>query len=1022
MNKKFLTDIKNIRTAIETKKLVVFAGAGISVDAGIPAWNVLIEEMKSEIELPANEQDYLKIAQMYFNDRQQKEYIEKVRAVLKHKKIKHNEIHDEIFQLNPEHVLTTNYDDLLEQVLKKNSLPFSIISKDNQFPYALNTNLLVKIHGDLDNVDFVLKEDDYIDYSINHPLIEGFIKSVFASKVVLFVGYGFSDINLKMIIQNVKNILGKDFQNAYLLSVDENFHPTQREYLKNKGISVINYFDANNSSGKNFITGYLKGKNALNEVYYKEGENLSVKGQQLLNFLKFISTYDRFNEPLSDKNVIDQIYLTLNRFSEFTSLPPDFVANLYPFNISNKYVHNIKGSSLLTINKNLINLFFNQLIYENEEIRFSPPAELNLSQEQIVEYEKKLKEIVKKLNFSLIFFVAKENVKPDSFGYKGWSNDYKKLQSKSNESCNCLNCRLERLELSDVIKETFNSNVNETTNLQIDLQVAFTHYKLGNFKQSYNLFEEVANKAWQTGKYFSYYIAKHNIKTLRNLVRFYETNLKEVEKEKILSIMEDIDFDKLLFQIPYMGESEYELLKMIRDDSVLSKSEEIINEILSKIINIYDGYKNGTTWSVSSPYYPQTIQIELYKILTFYNNNFIVIDEFSNFTKVCKKAIEAHLISYATKEEYIGRLKEFDKLFFNVVVFYCDAEEIKGITKKYKIENLAFNEKSLIEIIKSINNFLESFYEKNSFIGESTLINKFINNQITNGFFENKCRKKFDNIFLILSKIELKKEQANDLVTNIISFMKHETFLFGKSTSYFIAFLYKNAHLFSKEDLEKLLMGSLRKINVHNDSKLIQTISRIFEKNNISGISNGGLIFRLLNDSENYDSRSNVIISLWLISNDEIKMELKERIIDKLDKKFDVDLYTEASFEKIIDFNKYFDIYIAEIDKIKGGEYLSREHFPVAFINALLFIYHMQVNSNDKRLQGFTNLSDYMQFFLFPEKFDYKKFKTEWLLIEPNEIFLEKFKKIPEIKKKIEESLKETFNRELAEILFTYFY
>ena len=72
MNKKFLTDIKNIRNAIETKKLVVFAGAGISVDAGIPGWNILIDEMKSEIELPANEQDYLKIAQMYFNDRQKK--------------------------------------------------------------------------------------------------------------------------------------------------------------------------------------------------------------------------------------------------------------------------------------------------------------------------------------------------------------------------------------------------------------------------------------------------------------------------------------------------------------------------------------------------------------------------------------------------------------------------------------------------------------------------------------------------------------------------------------------------------------------------------------------------------------------------------------------------------------------------------------------------------------------------------------------------------------------------------------
>lgn len=147
--------------------------------------------MKADINVPSNENDYLRIAQMYFNDRQQKEYIEKIRLVLKHTKVKHNVLHEEIFNLNPEHILTTNYDDLLDQVIKVKSLPFSIISKDHDFPYALNNKHLVKIHGDLSDTELVLKEDDYIDYSRKHPLIEGFIKSAFVSKVVLFVGYGF---------------------------------------------------------------------------------------------------------------------------------------------------------------------------------------------------------------------------------------------------------------------------------------------------------------------------------------------------------------------------------------------------------------------------------------------------------------------------------------------------------------------------------------------------------------------------------------------------------------------------------------------------------------------------------------------------------------------------------------------------------------------------------------------------------------------------------------------------------------
>ncbi len=111
MKNEFFTNIKNIKTAIDTNKLVVFAGAGISIDAGIPGWKALIDEMTSEINIPPREQDYLRIAQMYFNGRQQKEYIDKIRAVLKHKKVVYNEIHEEIFNLSPEHLLTTNYDD-----------------------------------------------------------------------------------------------------------------------------------------------------------------------------------------------------------------------------------------------------------------------------------------------------------------------------------------------------------------------------------------------------------------------------------------------------------------------------------------------------------------------------------------------------------------------------------------------------------------------------------------------------------------------------------------------------------------------------------------------------------------------------------------------------------------------------------------------------------------------------------------------------------------------------------------------
>lgn len=1026
MSNKFFTDIGIIRNAIDTNKLVVFAGAGISVDAGIPEWSVLIDEMKLEIDIPKSEMDFLRIAQMYFNDRQQKEYIEKVRSVLKHKKVKYNEIHQELFQLSPVHILTTNYDDLLEQVIKNKSLPFSIVTNDREFPYALNTNLLVKVHGDLDDIDIVLKEDDYLDYSLNHPLIEAFLKSVFATKIVLFVGYGFSDMNLKMIIQTVRNILGKDFQSAYLLSVEDTLHPAEREYLKNRGIIVLNYFDALNSYEDNSITEYLNGRNALNEIYYRKGESLSLKGQNLLNFLTFISSYDKFNEPLTEKNVIDQIHLSLSRFSEIKSLPPNFVANLYPFNNSKQYVHNYELFSLLTRNHKLYDLFFEQIEYVEDVVKFKQTPDMNLSEKQIKEIELKLKEIISTLNLSLIFHIFKENAKPDSFGYHGWSNTSQRLRIKSNESCNCFNCRISRFEFSSVIADTFNSTITETTSIQADLELAYANYKIGNFNQSFRLFEEVANKAWQFGKYFSYYIAKHNIKSLRNLIDVFEGTLKKEKKKEIIRELDDIDFDKLLSQIPYMGEKEYELLKTIRDDDVLRKAEKEIDITYEKILDVYIKYKDGRRW-MTGPYYPQTIEIEFYKIISFYTNNYIIADEFSSWSKVCKKGIEALLVSFATSNDYKQKILEFNKIFFDVVVFYGDANEVKAMIEKYQISKIVFTKASLVEILESINNYLKSFFEVNKFFGSKTLVDKVTRDQINSQFFEDKCRKKFNCIFLLLSGIELKREQSPDLIQNLLRFIEHETFLHRTEVNYLADFISKNHKLFLKDDLENLLKLVLKKFNIYKDSTVLRMIALALKKNNMSGVSDRNLIFEFLSLSNSTDRKNDTLVSLWLISDDVLKDVLGKNISDSLDENFNVDLYTIAAFESIINYEDYFDKFLSEIDKTKGGgQYTLHVGRPklnsLVFINAIIFIYSMNVKIDDSRLKVLKNLADHEEFYLFPESFDYTKFKAEWLImVDGRSVFFSRFAKIPELKREIEKSLKAEFNIEIAELYLKYF-
>jgi len=813
MNKKFLTDINTIRTAIDTNKLVVFAGAGISIDAGVPSWSTLIDELKTEIEIPTGENDSLRIAQMYYNERQQKEFIDKVRTLLKHKKVSYNAIHEAIFKLNPEHILTTNYDDLLEQVIRKNSLPFSVVTKDEEFPYALNTNLLVKIHGDLNNTDFVLKEDDYLDYSQNHPLIEAFLKSVFATKVVLFIGYSFSDVDLKMIMQSVRNILGEDFQYAYLLSVDENLHFAQRDYLKKKGINVISYFDALNDMKVNQIIEYLYGNNTLCEKYYIKGEKLSETGQKLLNFITFINTYDQFNETLTGKNIIDQVYLSLHRFSEFTSLPPKFVANLFPFKTLKNETDNQYKTSIRTLNPKLFEILLKTIENDGDEIRFKPHQDLKLTESEITEFEKRLKYIIRSLNLSLIYNLHSRAKNPDSFGNFGWSDESVWLYLKTSENNDDLVSNLNRLNYKKVFELIAVLKINDNSELKADLELAYINYKLGNFKTAFFQFEEIAKKSWISEKFFTYYIAKHNIKMLRNLLWW---DFEGTSKAEIIREIEDIDFDKLMANIPFIGEIEYSLLKKISDSSVLVDASTKINDFHKYVTDVFNGYKIGTH-QVFSPNYPSDIEYELYKLLTFYLNNYIILDEYSEFAKVCNKAIEAIIISYATDEAYSEKLKSFNTFFFSLVVDYGDTKNIKFITKVYNVSQLKFSEKDINSIIELVNNFLNSFYNENTFLGKSIVPEKLVYNHLNNYFFNNKCIKKFNNIFLLLSGITLSKDNSNNLVNNLINFLTVENFLAHDSMNYLCSFIFKNTHLFNELSIEQILKISLRKINVYSD-------------------------------------------------------------------------------------------------------------------------------------------------------------------------------------------------------------
>ena len=234
-----LSYIKEIQEAAQQNRLVAFVGAGASCDAGVPLWNALVGRMANVLpqELQAK-YDNLQLAQLVRETCDEKAYYASVRKHLLQNITCPNAIHDAILELDPNCIITTNYDALLEEATLRKNQQFWVVSKDSDLPQNHGERLLVKMHGDLDNENIVLTENDYYDYSRNFPLIRSFVVSQFVSKVVLFIGFSFSDINLRYILREVQSELGSKMQKAFLLTQDTP-SPVELNNFKAKGVNVL---------------------------------------------------------------------------------------------------------------------------------------------------------------------------------------------------------------------------------------------------------------------------------------------------------------------------------------------------------------------------------------------------------------------------------------------------------------------------------------------------------------------------------------------------------------------------------------------------------------------------------------------------------------------------------------------------------------------------------------------------------------------------------------------------------------
>lgn len=631
----FKESIHILHDAYISKKLILFIGSGADRDSGLPLWDDAIKIFCKHLSISPNGADNLKIPQLYYNSRGRKEYVELCREIFGYGRELHaNELHDKIIEFNVNTLITTNYTDILGQELRNRGRIYKTICQDKDLPYVKNENLIIKMHGDFEHDNFVLKEDDYLSYSNNFRLMETYIKAVIAKNVVLFIGYSYSDPDVKQLFSWVKDVLGNDFQQAYMLEGFKNYDENEFDYYKNLGVNVI--FTSSFDEEKDNKTNLLAVLDLIKDGYKENISNVEEAKKYFLPFLNLDYILDRYvcKGLFKCKLITEGNVLT--------------------------YYHS--GKSQENESEQLLNKLAGYVHQENVDPNdaYSVIADI--------------------LRKSSIDFIVTDKTR--------MMGDSIKIPHSKNQLFDLI-MEFDYAELRQVAEhdDFFNSNDEK-----IYLRQAYIYYFLEEYTKAYTALCKAAETAYKKQLYNLYYIAQFNKCKIKNYVE-QSLNVSEDILKKINKDVASIHLDRILMDMPDSSSENYQMLKDIESFQLQYSLFQDAYRVSEKVKEQQD-----TTYSIFSgvpDYFILQRMIKDYHSYLVYNS--LMIDNYREVREVFTLYVKSILKSAAApdkKAEYeiyqSGNVHAPDIGTFelSLIIKYMSEKDITNMLSEYGINML----------------------------------------------------------------------------------------------------------------------------------------------------------------------------------------------------------------------------------------------------------------------------------------------------------------------------------------------
>lgn len=816
-------DIDSIITAQENDNLTVFIGAGFSkfsetATIKFPSWGELMIALKND--LNTQETDFLKIAQLYYLEFGEYKLYQKLREFVP-LHAEPSDLHLQVFQLlKPKYVITTNWDNLLEKTVSNNGLFYDVIKTEADLIKSNLPKKLIKVHGSFDTHNIVFKEDDYLNYSINNPIFDNFLKHILSTTTVLFLGYSYSDSNLKQIIKWIEK--NSEVSPPRFLLQKENYS-SQRKYLKNHGIKVL----APVSSFKNYEYKYLY------EHFFSAIKNM--KGGIILD-----------NNEVSDTDVINYFYKKLVGLAELNCLLPEQITYLF-------------SNCTVEYHKNCFGLYFHSNNYDPDVRKiYSNFFDIIKTPEKLEQYSDKLNTIFSCFLSAGVLFVKNTEMLINI-------NDL--IKDKSNESED-LDCLYDFISFSKSISKTLFNLLTYNSN-SINQELLNKNIKL--FDQlSSEIIDNMANK-----RYLSAMISKFNksiiAKKLAN-----DLNLDDNIRNKFLK-EQHYDFTGELidnnYPPIYRGYIQ-PLVDLLGFKSIYKFYYDSASDN-EEHLNLEENKKNGGFGFTDKE---QRSNDRLIQLLNFCVYNDVALDVYTEFQKLMQSYVLGKIKIHEVREKF--ELTEVD-LF--ILIKYFKFKDLKSVIDKRVLgfvndetkegngsKFLSFSQDEKDYLADTFKNLSDLFITYGHYFYSNTISNSFLNLIIIIGLVKWESTE-LDKYLSSIKSIFLKRSVPIDYIRSVNYFILIQYKLY-KTT---------NPRILELVDviLEGFISGEFRK---HFYQRINNDLSSVYRYADVTSIlyENKKLVKNALlsldNDfEENLEMQryflEKIFLPIYQISNTEIK-------------------------------------------------------------------------------------------------------------------------------------------------------